>query len=121
MARRSNPTSDSLAVVTVRHHEGSTIFSCERTSAEPLEILQPKISSMIQMVQSEVERQDGIVGHIKAYVSDSGASTAFSGTGEAVHVLQIQQRVTQIHFTAIILGCDEKPILSLIEQTLDAI
>jgi hypothetical protein len=121
MARLRNSLSDSLELVTVQHHEGSTILSCTSTSGESLEVIRPKITSLIQMIQLEVESQDGLVGHIKAYVTDSGAADAFSGTGDTVYTSHIREHITQIHFTAIIFGCDEKPILAQIENTLYSI
>lgn len=121
MARKMHSLAESMDLVTVRHHEASTIFSFDISTDQPLELLQPRIQALMEAVQNEVNRQDGIVGHIKAYVSDTGASAAFSGTGDEIHITYTSHRTTQIHFTAIVFGCTEEPIAALMEHVISGL
>lgn len=121
MTRSGFSSSDELQLLTIRKHEGGTIFSYEGSSERPLELLRAPLTSLIAHIQEEVEQQGGIIGHIKAYLSDSGASAVFSSVGEEIHITSPCQRETSIHFTAIVFACSEAPLAELIEEQLSAL
>lgn len=118
MGRRNFPQFEELQLVTVKHHEGSTIFSYEGESEKSLEQLRDTVTELIDGVQQEVERQDGIVGHVKAFLEDEGASASFSATGGEIHIRHARTRNTRIHFAAIVFVTEEEPILNCIEDIL---
>ena len=118
MARGMIPISDEFSLVSVKHHEGSTVFSFESESDKPFEQLQDMITGLIHRLQQEIERQDGIVGHIKAFAQDEGASCAFSATGGDIHTKPGKLRCTKINFAAIVFVDEEDPIAELMEEAL---
>lgn len=118
MARGRNPLFEEFQLVTVKHHEGSTIFTYEGDSNRSLEDLQKPISGLIDLVQQEVEKQGGVVGHVKAFLEDEGASASLSATGGKVHIRQAKARNTRIHFAAIVFPMDEDIIREKLEQAL---
>lgn len=121
MARGMIPISDGFSLVTVKHHEGSTVFSFEGESDKPFEQLQNIITGLIDQLQQEIDRQDGIVGHIKAFAQDDGASCAFSATGGDIHTKHGKLRCTKISFAAIVFIAEEDPIVELMEEVLSQI
>ena len=118
MARNMNPLMDQFQMVDVKHHEGSTIFTYEGESELPYEMLQETLTNLIDRVQKEIDRQDGFVGHIKAFAEDEGASAVFSATGYEIHVKQGKKRVTKIGVAAIVFITEEEPILEIIEEAI---
>ena len=118
MARRMTPMSDEFSLVSVKHHEGSTVFSFEGESDKPYELLQETITDLIDRLQQEIDRQDGIVGHIKAFAEDEGGSCAFSATGGDIHTKLGKQRLTKVHFAAIVFVDEEDTILEMMEEVL---
>lgn len=121
MARNMISMSDEFSLVTVKHHEGSTVFSFEGESSRPWEELEPKIKDLIERIQQEIERINGIVGHIKAFAQDEGASAAFSATGGEIHTKFGKPRVTKINFAAIVFVEEEDTILEMMEEVLSTL
>ena len=118
MARRIAPLSEDFSLVNVRHHEGSTVFSYEGESALPWEQLQDTVRDLIDRVQQEVDRQDGIVGHVKAFIEDDGAGCAFTATGYEIHTKPAKTRVSKVSFAAIVFISEEDPVLEIMEEFL---
>lgn len=118
MPRNTQPILDELSLVTVKHHEGSTVFSYEGESSRPWEQLEAPIRALIDQIQQEVERQKGIVGHIKTFVEDAGGSAGFSATGGEIHTRPGASRSSRIIFAAIVFVSNEGPILDMMEQVL---
>lgn len=118
MSRRMPSMSEEFSLVTVKHHEGSTVFSFEGESTLPWEQLQILITDLIDRVQKEVDRQEGIVGHVKAFAEDDGGSAAFTATGYDIHTKLGKPRVTKINFAAIVFISEEDPIVEMMEDTL---
>ena len=121
MARSTTPMFDDFSLVTVKHHEGSTIFSFEGESSRPWEELAPIIKDLIDRVQKEVDRQDGIVGHVKAFVEDEGAGCAFTATGYEIHTKPAKERISKVSFAAIIFIREEAPIVEMMEAALSSL
>lgn len=118
MPRSTQPILEELSLVSVKHHEGSTVFSYEGESARPWEQLEAPIRALIDQLQQEMERQSGIVGHIKAFVEDTGGSAGFSATGGEIHTRPGASRTSKIIFAAIVFVRDEGPIVDMMEQAL---
>lgn len=118
MARNMRSMSDDFSLVNVKHHEGSTVFSFEGESDKPYELLAETITDLIGRIQAEIDRQDGIVGHIKAFAEDEGASCAFSATGGDIHTKFGKARLTKVHFAAIVFVEEEDAILEMMEEVL---
>lgn len=118
MPRNTQPLLEELSMVTVKHHEGSTVFSYEGESSRPWEQLESPIRTLIDQIQQEVERQEGIVGHIKAFVEDAGGSAGFSATGGEIHTRPGASRTSRIIFAAIVFVSDEGSIVDMMEQAL---
>ena len=118
MARRMTPMPEEFSLVNVKHHEGSTVFSFEGESNLPWEVLQETIKDLIDRIQQEIDRQDGIVGHIKAFAEDEGGSAAFTATGYEIHTKLAKPRCTKINFAAIVFVSEEDAILKMMEDTL---
>lgn len=121
MARIPAPGFGDFSMVSVKHHEGSTVFSYEGESALPLESLKEPVSRLILSIQEEVDRQGGIVGHIKAFAEDEGASLVFSSTGDEVNVIPGKLRTTKLHIAAIVFVSDDAPIVELMEEILSVL
>ena len=120
MARNMISMSDDFSLVNVKHHEGSTVFSFEGESSLPWEQLQDTIKDLIDRIQQEVDRQDGVVGHVKAFIEDDGAGRAFTATGYEIHTKPAKERTSKINFAAIVFISEENPIVEMMEDVLSA-
>lgn len=116
MARKFEPAAFDVALTKVTYHEGSTIFSYDCETELSLDQLRQPLTHLMEALRDEVDRQEGIVGHIKAFVEDSGASVSFSCTGDQIYLTPGRQRTTVLHFAAILFGCEEQPIIELMDE-----
>lgn len=116
MARTFEPAAFDVALTKITYHEGSTIFSYDCETEIPMAELQEKLSKLLAEVRDEVDRQDGIIGHIKAFVEDSGASVSMSCTGDDIYATQGRARKIVMHFAAILFSVEEDPIVELLDE-----
>ena len=116
MARNFEAAAFDVALTKVTHHEGSTIFSYDCETDLPMEQLRETMTRLMEALRDEVDRQEGIIGHIKAFIEDSGASASLSCTGDQIYVTEGRKRTTVLHFAAILFGCQEQPIVELMDD-----
>ena len=121
MARNFDIPAFDVALTKVTYHEGSTIFSYDCETELTLEQLRQPMTELIEAIRDEVDRQEGIIGHIKAYVEDSGASISMSCTGDEVYTTTGKQRTTVLHFAAILFAVEEDPIVELMDRAFSEI
>ena len=121
MARNFDLPTFDLALTKVTYHEGSTIFSYDCETELTLEQLRQPITELMEALRDEVDRQEGIIGHIKAFVEDSGASVSMSCTGDAIYTTEGKKRNTVLHFAAILFAVEEDPIVELMDDTFSKI
>lgn len=115
MARTFEPAAFDVALTKVTYHEGSTIFSYDCETDQTLEQLREPLTRLMEALRDEVDRQEGIIGHIKAFVEDSGASVSLSCTSDEVYETVGKQRSTVLHFAAIVFAVDEQPIVEMLD------
>ena len=65
MARNNELPSFDVALTQVTHHEGSTIFSYDCETDLTLEQLREPLNELMCALRDEVNRQEGIIGHIR--------------------------------------------------------
>ena len=84
--------------------------------APTLEQLREPLNELMCALRDEVNRQEGIIGHIKAFVEDSGASISMSCTDDEIYVTKGKERKTVFHFAAILFAVEEDPIVELMDD-----
>lgn len=116
MARNFDMSAFDVALTKVSYHEGSTIFSYDCETELSLEQLREPLTTLMEALRDEVDRQDGIIGHIKAFVEDSGASVSMSCTGDEIYTTNGKKRTSVLHFAAILFAVEEAPIIELMDE-----
>ncbi|HIX59041.1 MAG TPA: hypothetical protein IAA45_04910 [Candidatus Blautia gallistercoris] len=105
--------------VTVSRHQEAVIFSCEEEYPEELVQRKEKTAALIGELQKVIEAQGGLVGHIKAYLEESGCSVSLSGTGGPVTEQETFCRKVKLYFTAIAFAVEEEEICEFLNRKLE--
>lgn len=112
---------DLCSFAKITHHEGAIVCSYETVLDLPLETVEPKLVNLMEMLQTYIELQSGLIGHIKAHAEESGRTRSLSAVGSEVTVLSGQQVQTTVSFTAIVFFVDENQLQRKVEQLFDEI
>ena len=105
---------DGLAQIT--HHGDAIICSFETILDCGLEEAKEKVLTAIKMVEQLVNEENGLIGHIKAHIKESGRSISISTTGGPATIMNGISTETEVSFTAIVFFVNEIILREIIER-----
>jgi hypothetical protein len=68
-----------------------------------------------------VDAHEGVVGHIKASVSENGRSTTLSNTGDGVEAKEFAADITTISMASIVFSVPETEYCEKFEEVVDSL
>ncbi|WP_286946047.1 hypothetical protein [Acetobacterium sp. UBA5834] len=83
-------------------HEDALVCSGEREISGELETVKKQLVSEIELLAAWIEKNGGIIGHIKALVEAASPVTVISTTGEEVAAREIAGSVIHVSVVAIV-------------------
>lgn len=94
----------------MHNHEGALVCSVEKEVVGELESVKDIIANELYMFAEWVEEEDGVVGHIKAFIEKSGSGYLLSTTGGIVDSKATRRSSIYISIVAIIFNLNEKKL-----------
>ncbi|WP_368292988.1 hypothetical protein [Dehalobacter sp. TBBPA1] len=104
--------------ITVTHHEGAVIFSAERVIAKEYSWVRDRLNKELQSLAGWVEDQGGLVGHIKAFLIETGYSCMLSTTGGDVQIKETLKPKVTVNIALIVFIKNESELYSKLAETL---
>ncbi|WP_368293020.1 hypothetical protein [Dehalobacter sp. TBBPA1] len=104
--------------ITVTHHEGAVILSTERVIAKEYSWVRDRLNKELQSLAGWVEDQGGLVGHIKAFLTETGYTCMLSTTGEDVQIKETLKPKVTAKITLIVFINNENELYSKLAETL---
>lgn len=105
--------------ITVSHHEGAIICSAKLVVAKEYEWVKDTLASELKSLADWVEDHGGIVGHIKAFLTEQGYSSMLSTTGEDVHVKETRKPKVTVNIAIIVFIKNEKQLCLKLAELLE--
>jgi hypothetical protein len=68
-----------------------------------------------------VDAHDGVIGHIKASVSENGRSSTISNTGDGVSTKEFTGDITTVSMASIVFSVPEPEYCEKFEETVEAL
>ncbi|UWG96712.1 hypothetical protein LPY66_17800 [Dehalobacter sp. DCM] len=88
--------------VIVTHHEGAVIFAAERVIAREYTWVKDTLEKELKALADAVEDQGGLVGHIKAFLTDQSNSAMLSATDGNVQIKETRHPKVMVNIAAIV-------------------
>lgn len=93
--------------ITVTRHEGAIICSVERVIAKEYAVVRDALEKEMKILAEWVEDQGGIVGHIKAFLTENAWSSMLSTTGGDVQIKENRTPKVTVNMAVIVFVKDE--------------
>lgn len=94
--------SEGLVKMRVSHHEGALICAMEFTVEGEFDEVKEKLSVQLKSLADWLENNNGIVGHIKSFISGDTRSAMLSNTGFDVYARDYTGGTITVDFAAIV-------------------
>lgn len=88
--------------ITVSHHEGAVICSAERVIVKEYRWVRDTLAGELKTLADWVEDQGGMVGHIKAFLTEKGYSSMLSTTGDDVQIKETRMPKVTVNLAIIV-------------------
>ncbi|KNZ40223.1 hypothetical protein [Acetobacterium bakii] len=88
--------------LSITHHENAVIVSAEREISGDYTRIKEALSIGLKSLAGWVENQNGLVGHIKAHLSEKGGSAMLSTTGDEVQIRETANPGVLINLAVIV-------------------
>lgn len=88
--------------IRISHQQGASVFSFHKEFKCSYDETKEKLVALINELSDWVDERDGIVGHIKAYITEKKRSAMLSAAGDTCSVKEYDSPVSSVEFTAIV-------------------
>lgn len=88
--------------ITISYHEGASVYSAEREFALKYEEAKSYVADKLEELSEWVQQNDGIVGHIKAFLTEQSRMAMLSSTGGATMEKEMCTPKVKISINAIV-------------------
>lgn len=103
-AQHPNPGHEDISIT---HHENAVIVSAEREISGDYILIKETLELGLKALADWVESQDGLIGHIKAHLTEKGKNAMFSTTGDVVHIKETHHPSVTLNLAVIVFVNDE--------------
>ena len=97
-------------------HEEATVGSTELTFVGTLDMWEEKIAACVQALADLVEAQDGIVGHIKAHLSEEKTAMISLTDVETMRILHPEGKTVLLRMAVIVFGVTPRQLLTKMKE-----
>lgn len=105
--------------ITVTHHEGAVICSAERVIAKEYGWVRNSLAMELKKLAEWVEEQGGIVGHIKAFLTELGYTSMLSTTGDDVQIKETWKPKVIVNIAIIAFVGNDGDLCAKLVETLE--
>ena len=88
--------------IRISHQQGASVFSFHKEFKCSYDEIKEKFVALINDLSDWVDEQEGIVGHIKAYVTEKRHGAMLSAAGDKCSIKEYDLPVSFVEFTAIL-------------------
>lgn len=99
---------DGYMLVETHTHEGATVCSFERETKMSPDEAKAAMEDAFNAVESWLNAQGAIIGHVKGYIKEYGPSTTFSTVGAGTNIQEHAGGGAMVGFASIVFGPDEE-------------
>ncbi|MEA4807613.1 hypothetical protein LNN31_06100 [Acetobacterium wieringae] len=110
------PSHDDLSIT---HHENAVIVSAEREISGDYQLIKDALVLCLKELADWVESQDGLVGHIKAHLTEKGKSAMLSTTGDTVQIKEAHHPAVILNLAVIVFVADETALANQVAAMLE--
>ncbi len=107
-------------IVETHKHEGATICSFEKDLVKPVAEVKAAMEKAINELESWLDSEGALIGHVKGYIREAGPVTTFSTTGNGLNVEAHEGGGLAVGFAAIVFGPEEEvlkdKVIEIFEQ-----
>lgn len=107
--------------LTITHHENAVIVSAEREIRGDYNRVKEAMTRGLKDLADWVESQNGLVGHIKAHLSEKGYSAMLSTTGDDVQIKESDKQIVTVNLAVIVFVDNEEGLAEQVSQLLKEI
>ena len=104
--------------IAITHHENALIVSVEREISGDYNHVKETLALGLEELANWVEDQNGLVGHIKAHLSEKGSSAMLSTTGDAVQIKETSNPGILINLAVIVFVENEAGLTDQVDRLL---
>ena len=105
--------------ILLTHHNGAIILSLSRELPLNFDKSEKILQNKMEELSAWVNKQGGLVGHIKAYVTQKSKSAMISTTGNGCNIIPAESDSTLLDLTVIVFMVDEHQMCHRINEMLE--
>lgn len=105
--------------LSITHHENAIIVSAEREISGDYQLIKDALALGLKELANWVESQNGLVGHIKAHLTEKGKSTMLSTTGDTVQVKEAHHPAVILNLAVIVFIADEAALANQVSVMIE--
>jgi hypothetical protein len=105
--------------LSITHHENAIIVSAEREISGEYQQIKDALALGLKELADWVESQNGLVGHIKAHLTEKGKSAMLSTTGDEVQVKEAHHPAVILNLAVIVFVVDEAGLANQVSAMLE--